>query len=104
VTVVDLATVRAVVFVTEHDYARLKVGQEAQIMTDAYPERVFHGRVERLAPVFEEASRQARVEVRIDNDDRRLKPGMYVRVGVVLATDEDATIVPAAALVRRDLG
>lgn len=104
VTVVDSAVLRAVLFATERDYARLAIGQPAAVTTDAWPGETFRGRVERLAPVFETASRQARVEVRIDNTDRRLKPGMFVRVGIVLATADDATIVPADALVRREAG
>src|SRR5690606_1749118 len=59
------------------------------------------GRVLRLAPVFAESSRQARVEVEVPNPSRRLKPGMFVRVDVVLDEAAAATIVPLAALVRR---
>lgn len=101
VTVVDLSRVRAVLYVTEHDYARLRVGQPATIQTGAYPGETFEGEVLRLAPVFEEASRQARVEVDVPNPDRKLKAGMFVRVSVVLDEVQDATIVPGAALVRR---
>lgn len=99
--VVDNSRVRAVLFVTERDYARLAVGQHVVLNTDAYPGREFAGQVLRLAPVFEEASRQARVEIDIPNPDRQLKPGMFVRADVVLSVAQDATIVPTEAIVRR---
>lgn len=102
VTVVDLSSVRAVMFVTEREYARLHVGQPATVRTDAFPNQVFDGAVTRLSPVFEEASRQARVEIEVPNQGGRLKAGMYVRATVVLDAAEDATIVPAAAIARRE--
>ena len=52
--------------------------------------------------MFRESTRQARVEVDVDNADLRLKPGMFVRAAVVLDRVEDAIIVPDQALVRRD--
>lgn len=104
VTVVDIQTVRAVLYVTERDFARLAVGQPALVRTDAWPGADFAGTVRRLAPVFETASRQMRVEVEVPNGDRRLRPGMFVRVEIALGSDPDAVIVPEAALVRRDEG
>ena len=58
--------------------------------------------VARIAPVFRSESRQARVELRVNNPDRRLKPGMFVRAQTVLARVEDATVVPEDALVTRE--
>jgi RND family efflux transporter MFP subunit len=100
--IVELDPITAVVHVTERDYAGLRDGQTATLRTDAYPARTFDGRIERIAPVFRETTRQARVELRIDNPDLRLKPGMFVRASVVLDEVADATVVPASALTTRD--
>lgn len=102
--VVDLATVRAVLFATERDFARLTVDQTARVRTDAFPGQTFEGRLLRVAPVFEETSRQIRVEVEIPNPERRLRPGMFVQIEVDLGAVEGATLVPEEALVRRDGG
>src|SRR5690606_9869176 len=53
-------------------------------------------------PVFRAASRQARIELTVHNPDHALKPGMFIRAAIVLATEAEATIVPQAALTRRD--
>ena len=100
--IVEIDPITAVFFVTERDYARLEVGQQARLGTDAYPNTLFDGSVQRIAPVFSETTRQARVELLVENLDRRLKPGMFVRATVMLQRIEDAIIVPEIALTRRD--
>ncbi len=99
--IIELDPIRAVIFVTERDYALLASGQAVRLETDAYPARQWRGEVARVAPVFREGSRQARVEIRVGNADAALKPGMFVRVEAVLDRVLDATLVPARALVER---
>ncbi|MBK8980015.1 MAG: efflux RND transporter periplasmic adaptor subunit [Planctomycetes bacterium] len=101
VTVVDVSSVRAVLFVTERDFASLQLGQTATVYSDAWPGEAFVGVVDRLAPVFQETSRQTRVEVGVPNPERKLRPGMFARVEVVLDEVADATLVPESAIVRR---
>ncbi len=101
-SVVDLDPITAVIFVTERDYGRIRPGQPITLDVDAWPGREFTGRVARVSPVFDTASRQARVEVAVPNPDAALKPGMFARVGVVLDRIDDALTVPADALTRRD--
>ena len=100
--IVELDPITAVFFVTERDYARLSVGQQASLGTDAYPGVDFVGSVQRIAPVFSETTRQARIELLVENPDRRLKPGMFIRATVMLQRVEDAIIVPELALTQRD--
>ncbi|MCG3111392.1 MAG: efflux RND transporter periplasmic adaptor subunit [Candidatus Manganitrophus sp. SB1] len=99
--IVELDPLTGVIFVTEKDYARLRVGQTASLMTDAYPGEPFEGRIARIAPVFREATRQARVEMKIENAKRRLKPGMFIRATIVLDRVPETTIVPEQALTTR---
>ncbi len=100
-SVVNLRPIRSVFFVPERDYALLHPGQDVVLRTDAFPGETFAGRVNRVSPVFRQDSRQARVEVVAENADERLKPGMFVRVMVVLQTLDEARSVPSAALTRR---
>ncbi len=100
--IVEFDPITAVFFVTERDYALLQPEQVTSLRTDAFPGETFEGRIARIAPVFRESTRQARVEVWLDNSELRLKPGMFVRAEVVLDRVAEATIVPEQALVRRD--
>ena len=102
VSVVSLDPIKSVVFVTERDYARMSVGQRATVTTDATGTRVFEGRIVRVAPVFRDTSRQARVELSIANPDGALRPGMFARVRVVLDEQDYDTVVPLAGVVERD--
>ncbi|MBN1957432.1 MAG: efflux RND transporter periplasmic adaptor subunit [Desulfuromonadales bacterium] len=100
--IVELDPLAGVVFVAERDYALLEAGQKIVLTTDAFPGQEFHGQIERIAPVFKQSTRQARVELKIDNPGQQLKPGMFIRAVVALESEADAIIVPEQALIRRD--
>ncbi len=102
ISVVSLDPLKAVVTVTERDYAGLRLGQHATLTTDGAPGRSFEATIERIAPVFSQTSRQARVELTVRNPDQLLRPGMFARVRIVLDEAEAGAIVPVDALARRD--
>jgi RND family efflux transporter MFP subunit len=72
------------------------------LTTDAYPGERFGGRIDRIAPVFSTSTRQARVEMTIENPRHRLKPGMFIRVAVVMERVPETTIIPEQALTTRN--
>lgn len=98
--VVDISRLRAFIYVIERDYPLMKIGQDAVIMIDAYPDKTFSGRIARISHVLQETSRQALVEVEIPNEDLLLKPGMFARLEIEFAEHESAVVIPRAALVR----
>lgn len=101
-SVVALDPLTAVVSVTERDYGRLSIGQTATLHTDATPGRTFDATIMRISPIFREASRQARIELRVRNADGVLKPGLFVRARIVLREETAERIVPLDAIVRRN--
>lgn len=101
VAIVELDPLLAVIHVTERDHRLLRTGQAATLTTDAMPGETFPAVIQRIAPVFRSASRQARVELSVANPDLLLKPGVFVRAEVLLDRVEDATIVPESALATR---
>jgi RND family efflux transporter MFP subunit len=102
VSIVDLSSVIAVIYVIERDFPQISAGKVKAITTDAYPNREFTGQIVRRAPILKEESREARVEIEIPNADGLLAPGMFVRVRIQFAEHENATVVPVTALVRRN--
>ncbi|MBX3728726.1 MAG: efflux RND transporter periplasmic adaptor subunit [Candidatus Sumerlaeia bacterium] len=102
VSLLDIDTLRAVVHATERDYPRLRVGQTARVVADAFPGRAVEGQISRLAPLFREASRQARTELAVPNPDHVFKPGMFIRAEILLGERDSTTLVPVASLVDRE--
>ena len=101
-SLVDIRTVRMVANLVEKDMKRVSVGTHADIDVDAFPGETFSGRVSRVAPVFDPATRTAEMEIEVPNPGFRLKPGMYARVQLTVASKADAISVPSNAIVRLD--
>jgi len=101
VSVIGIDNVIIRTTVIERDYGHINVGQSAEIVVDAFPSKRFYGKVARIAPMLEEASRVAQMEVEVVNNSLILKPGMFTKVRVVLAEKDSARIVPSEAVVRR---
>ena len=78
------------------------VGQRAVVRFDAYPDRVYEARVNRIAPAVDPQARTLETILSLAEADARIKPGMFARVELVLAEQPAALTVPLPAVVRRD--
>ncbi len=99
--IVDLYTLEAEVHIPEQDYSRVHAGQEAILKIDAFPEKSFSGRVERKSPVIDSRSGTAEATIAVDNPEKILRPGMFVRVQIVIAVHPDALILPREAILMQ---
>jgi HlyD family secretion protein len=99
VDVVDIGRVRLVANIVEKDLKSLQTGDDTRVEVDAFPGEMFTGRVARVAPVLDPATRTASIEIEIPNPGFRLKPGMYARVTVTTDERKDALVVPSNAVV-----
>ncbi len=100
VSVVQMNRVKIEFNATEEDLGRLAVGQPSQVKVKAYPERVFEGKVAKISPVLDPATRMAQVEVLVENSGHRLKPGMYAEVDVTTGIIENVMVVPRYAAIE----
>ena len=99
ISVVDIRTVRLVINVVEKDLRRITQGTAVEVEVDAYPGENFYGRVARVAPILDPATRTAQVEIEIPNQTYRLKPGMYARARFTVESHQNALVVPTRAVV-----
>jgi len=96
---VDIHQVEITGGVAGRHYPKLKVGQtRAEVQVDAYPGETFSGRLSRVRPELDRATRTVAVTVRMANEDGRLKPGMYARIKLVLQEHDAVPLVPDEAL------
>ncbi len=98
--VTDLSSVWVIAQVYEKDLARLRTGSGASVTTDAYPNQIFRGQVAYIDPRLDENTRTAQVRVELENPNRALKIGMYVRVafGALGQAEQTAPLIPASAV------
>ena len=98
--VADLSTVWVIGQVYEKDLARVRVGSGASVTSDAYPGRVFRGRITYVDPQLDAATRTARARIELQNPGQSLKIGMYVNVafGALGTAEATAPTVPASAV------
>lgn len=89
VTVGDLSELWVLVDVFEGQLAQVRVKQPVNIRVDAYPDRVFTGRVDYIGDLVDEKSRTIQVRVVVPNRERLLKPGMFANAEI--ATTAQAT-------------
>jgi membrane fusion protein, multidrug efflux system len=76
----------------------LRVGEEVRLGVDAYPERVFTGRVTRINPTSENTNRSIIIEALLPNGEGLLKPGFFAKGDLVYDEHGEALAVPRAAL------
>jgi HlyD family secretion protein len=86
--------------VSEADVGRIAMGQDATFTVDAYPERIFHGKVSEIrnAPIIVQNVVTYDVVILVGNKDLKLKPGMTANVSVMIAHREGVLKIPNAAL------
>jgi membrane fusion protein, heavy metal efflux system len=97
--VTDLSTVWVVGQVYEKDLATIRVGSGANISSDAYPGRVFRGRISYVDPKIDPATRTAQVRIELRNPGQVLKIGMYVNVafGALGVAEKTTAVISKAA-------
>jgi len=102
----DLARMQVNASIDEADIGRVRAGQDVTFRVDAYPERVFGGRVEqvRLQPTTVQNVVTYNTIISVDNEDLRLMPGMTATVSVIVRKAENTLRVRAAALRFRPEG
>jgi RND family efflux transporter MFP subunit len=97
--IADLSSVWVMGQVYEKDLGKVVVGSGASITSDAYPGRVFRGRVSYIDPTLDAATRTAQARIELANPRQALKIGMFVNVAfAALAGSESTTpVIPKSA-------
>jgi RND family efflux transporter MFP subunit len=92
--------VKVKINVSESLYSYIKKGMVVDIELDALPEKKFQGKVSRITPLINSATRTFEVEVAVANGQELIKPGMYARVEMNYGTRKNI-VVPDVAVVKQ---
>lgn len=103
VTLAAVCPVKIIVGLAERDLPFVREGtSKATVTVDAYAGETFEGTVQRISPVVEERTRTVELEIHIANTDRRLKPGMFTRVELLLEERKGVVTIPDYAILWED--
>ncbi len=107
--IADLSRLWMEAEIYEHDLAHVSVGQHVEMSTQAFPGETFHGEVAFIEPVVDPRTRSVKARVDVPNQQRRLKPGMYMNAVIsvhvhegIAAPDRDVWICTMCPEVRED--
>ena len=99
-TVEQIKPVKLLVGISESDYSKVKKGDSVTLTADAVPGKTFYGKIGKIYPTIDPATRTFTVEVVVDNNYSTLRPGMFTRVTVDFGSNNNV-VIPDVAVVKQ---
>jgi cobalt-zinc-cadmium efflux system membrane fusion protein len=85
--------------VYESDIPKVQVGYEAEIITTAYPDKVFRGRIDKIFSVIDAQTKVLRARVTLPNPNFELKPEMFANVRIHFTEPHTKVAIPSSAII-----
>ena len=98
--VMNINPVKLVINVSETFYAQVKIGMPVKIGVDVYEKDKFQGKVSLIYPTIDERTRTFQVEVKVSNNNNKIRPGMFARVQMEFGKTK-RVCVPDLAIVKQ---
>ena len=99
-TVEQIVPVKLLVAISESDYSKVKKGDKVEVVADALTGKVFSGKIRKIYPTIDPATRTFTAEVVVNNPKRELRPGMFARVTVNFGVNNNV-VIPDIAVVKQ---
>lgn len=98
--IADMSSVYIEAGIDEIDIGKVKVGQSATVIAEAYPQLRFHGKIVRIAPEakIEQNVTLFDVVIEVENTNGKLKSGMNATVEITIVRKENVLLASAIAL------
>ena len=101
-TISNLKDVWVYANVFEADISKIKEGYNVQVVTLAYPDKVFTGKIDKISEVLDPTSKAMKVRIKLENPNAILKPEMFAKVIVSNKEDKKSLCIPTKALIDQD--
>jgi len=98
VSLQSLTPVYADFSLPQQNLSQLKTGQAVQVICDAYPDQKFDGTLTAINPDLDATTRSVALRATFENTNQLLRPGMFVRVAVILPQAQPVLAIPATAI------
>ena len=99
-TVEQIKPVKLLVAISESEYNKVKKGDSVEIKADALPTVTFNGKINKIYPTIDPATRTFTAEVVVANNYNSLRPGMFARVTVDFGSSNNV-VIPDVAVVKQ---
>lgn len=96
----QITPVKLLINVSETYFTKVKKGTPVDVKLDVYGDEVFTGTINLIYPTIDATTRTFQVEIRLDNKDQRVRPGMFARATLNFGTAENV-VVPDLAIVKQ---
>lgn len=100
VSIVRINPIKAVINISEQYFPVIKKGIKAVVQTDIYPDEIFESEIIRIYPTVNESTRTFQVELRVENQKEKLRPGMFARINLFMGSAE-ALLAPSVAVIKQ---
>lgn len=97
--IADLSSVWIIGEVPEQDIGQVRLGSHMQVTIDAYPDRVFDGKVAFIYPTLDSATRTVQIRMEIANPHGLLKPAMFANARIKTSSNGKVLAVPTSAVI-----
>lgn len=98
--VMQINPVKLRINISEEYFPRVKQGMPVEILADVYSDEVFHGKISLIYPTIDPTTRTFTAEVNIDNNNTKIRPGMFARARVNFGAME-RIVIPDKAVVKQ---
>ncbi len=100
VTVMDLSKVKITASISEKDFTDIKVGLDAKIRVDSYPDKEFFGKISKVNPTADPLSRTFMIEIQVPNEDMMLRAGMFARINIIVKKHKNVITIPVDCTIK----
>lgn len=105
-TLPDMSVVNTECYIREIDISKINMGDSVRIKIDALPNKIFHGKIVRIANIGEDHQdfdmKVFKVIIRLEQSDQDMKPGMSASNDIIIGSYRDQILIPLKAIYSKN--
>lgn len=98
--VMNINPVKLMINVSESYYSQVKIGMPVKVSFDVFGNQIFQGKVNLIYPTIDNQTRTFAVEIKLNNNNNKIRPGMFARVTIEFGKTK-RVVVPDQSIVKQ---
>ena len=104
VSLQSLVPIYASYSLPQQELAKLSLGMQVRLTTDAFPGKIFDGKLTAINPDIDPVTRSLGLQATFENAEQLLRPGMFARVETLLPEQQKVLVIPATSVLNAPYG